>query len=54
MNNIDKLPKWGNSGHGGVNLDSGKKGQVLVKLKVPAVLSMIWAKKSFRKVLYFF
>ena len=47
MNNTVKLPKWGNSGHGGVNLDSGKKGLVSVKLKVPAVLSMIWAKNKF-------
>ena len=45
MNNTVKLPKWGNSGHGGVNLDTGKKGQVLVKLKIFAALSMIWAKK---------
>ena len=34
MNNLRNLPKWGNFGQSGVNLDSGKKGHILVELVV--------------------
>ena len=32
MNNLRNLPKWGNFGQSGVNLDSGKKGRIKVEL----------------------
>ena len=54
MNNLGNLPKWGNFGQSGVNLDSGKKGQILVELVSLGLLSMIWAKKVFEKKSIFF
>ena len=32
VNNLGNIPKWGKFGQSGVNLDSGKKGQILVEL----------------------
>ena len=54
MNNLGNIPKWGNFGQSGVNLDSGKKGQILVELVSLGLLSMIWAKKVFEKNSIFF
>ena len=41
VKNLENIPKWGNFGQSGVNLDSGKKGQVLVELVSLGLLSMI-------------
>ena len=41
MNNLGNIPKWGNFGQSGVNLDSGKMGQILVELVSLGLLSMI-------------